>query len=170
VARRSSAAKKAFAINQNPFRSRNQWSLLIRTTGLEICSTKVIHMNLNPEVPWKLVAGVIASIVITLVIFGVRQSRAGFDDKPETKYQRLARYYKQSEAALDEAVTNSTGFRRSFRQYVHHADENLKEWYGSAEFEFINKLGGVERTNAYFTFHEYGTHISAYPTANPPRK
>ena len=124
-------------------------------------------MNLNPDLPWKLIAPAILVVILCVVIVGVRQSRAGFDDKPETKHQRLARYYKQCDAALAAAVTNSTGFRRSFSQYVISADQNLKEWYGLAEFEFINVRGGVERTNAYFSFHEFNKTISAYPTSNP---
>ena len=127
-------------------------------------------MNLNPDISWKLITTVIAGAVLIAVLIGVRQSRAGFDDKPETKYQRIARYYDQCDAALTEAVTNSTGFRRSFDQIVVSADQNLKEWYGRAEFEFINRLGGVERTNAYFTFHEFNKTISAHPTDNTPIK
>jgi hypothetical protein len=127
-------------------------------------------MKLNPVISWQIVVTAIAGVILLTVVIGLRLSDPGFNDEPETKSQRLARYAKQCDAALAAAVTNSTGFRRSFRQYVYRADQNLKEWYGSAEFEFINKLGGVERTNAYFTFHEYGTHISAYPTAYPPLK
>lgn len=122
---------------------------------------KLFTMNISFKTSLGIIFTAIAGIVACGIVISKRSE--GFNDQPETLSQRQMRYYKQTATALDEAITNSIGHRRTIRSLVLSGDQNLETWTGTAEFEFFNRVGGVERTNAYFKFTEYSKQLSAHP-------
>jgi hypothetical protein len=83
--------------------------------------------------------------------------------------QKVQVYRTQTESAVLETCTNYVvGFRRATHVFVFSSDDNYKKWTASADVEFFNKVGGVEKKTIEFRFDTYGGgHISALQ--NDPR-
>ena len=66
---------------------------------------------------------------------------------------KLARYRTGADAALAAECTNVVvGLRLILNQRTETFDDNFTKWVGTATVEFINALGGMERTNLEFRF------------------
>jgi hypothetical protein len=76
----------------------------------------------------------------------------GTDIGDNEKYpHKLARYRSAADEALLAACTNYTvGLRSILYQRVETYDNNFMKWTAKATVEFINPVGGVERTNLDF--------------------
>jgi hypothetical protein len=67
---------------------------------------------------------------------------------------RLAWFRAGADFAVRTACTNDvTGLRRIIRVDASTYDNNLAKWKASATVEFINHIGGVDRTNLYYRFY-----------------
>ena len=72
---------------------------------------------------------------------------------PESELQQKSRW--QSEAALEmlkECTNVIVGLSRIIHQSVLNADDNPQQWSGAITAEYINHMGGIERTNVPFKF------------------
>jgi len=71
--------------------------------------------------------------------------------------QRLDRYRAVAEQAVRINCTNHViGLRQFIRMDVSTYDQNVKQWKASATVEYINHLGGIDRTNLEFEFDTFG--------------
>jgi hypothetical protein len=80
-----------------------------------------------------------------VVIFGI------FNRPNRPKHHN---FYSEADSLVAEKVTNDlTGWRRTLSIYVKREDlGDPSTWTATADAEFINALGGVERTNLYYRF------------------
>lgn len=73
--------------------------------------------------------------------------------KPETELQQMARLQSESEGEMLKECTNVIiGLSRIIHSSVTIADEDPYKWSGKATVEFVNRVGGIERTNLCFRF------------------
>jgi hypothetical protein len=73
--------------------------------------------------------------------------------KPETELQQKARLQSESEVEMLKECTNVVvGLNRIIRSSIINADDNSYKWAGDMTVEFVNRVGGVERTNVFFKF------------------
>lgn len=73
--------------------------------------------------------------------------------KPETEHQQKARLQSEAEGQMLNECTNVlVGLSRIIRSSVTDSDDNPYKWSGDVTAEFINHVGGVERTNVFFKF------------------
>jgi hypothetical protein len=73
--------------------------------------------------------------------------------KPETEWQQKARLQSESESEMLKECTNVViGLNRIIRTSVVNTDDNPYKWAGDVTVEFINRVGGIERTNLEFRF------------------
>jgi hypothetical protein len=73
--------------------------------------------------------------------------------KPETESQQKNRLQSEAEIEMLKETTNViVGLNRIIRQNVANADDNPYKWSGEVTVEFVNRVGGVERTNVFFRF------------------
>ena len=71
----------------------------------------------------------------------------------ETYAEKLARYRRDVDQTVREACTNNVvGLRSIISLNCDTTDDNYKNWVAQTTFEFINKVGGVERANLEFRF------------------
>jgi hypothetical protein len=71
----------------------------------------------------------------------------------ESYAHKLARYRAGADEALISECTNVViGLRTIIQHNTETYDHNFTKWTGSATVEFINMVGGVERTNLEFIF------------------
>lgn len=88
-------------------------------------------------------------------------------DKPESEYQRWSRQMKQADAALASAITNDVvGYTRTIEKFCATSDNDIKKWWASATVEFVNRNGGVDRTNLYWMFSAYDRNVYAHVTTS----
>jgi DNA-directed RNA polymerase subunit RPC12/RpoP len=73
--------------------------------------------------------------------------------KPETELQLTSRLQSEAELEMLKESTNViVGLNRIIRVSVSNRDENPYRWAGEVVAEFVNRVGGVERTNIFFKF------------------
>jgi len=73
--------------------------------------------------------------------------------KPETELQQMARLQSESEGEMFKECTNVIiGLNRIIHFSLNIADDNPYKWSGKATVEFVNRVGGIERTNLDFKF------------------
>ena len=116
---------------------------------------------------------VIALVIFAVVMLGVwkfRQWReaqlvrshggiamGGTSDQPLTKAQAVKLQRDSARAALAASITNDVvGWHRTIRTSDFLYDDDWHSWVATAEIEFINRLGGIERTNCYWKFKPSG--------------
>src|ERR1035437_1945985 len=74
---------------------------------------------------------------------------------------RLAWFRAGANFAVRTACTNDvTGLRQIISVDASIDDENFVKWKASATVEFINHIGGVDRTNLYYRFNNFQGHLS----------
>jgi hypothetical protein len=73
--------------------------------------------------------------------------------KPETELQQYARLQSEAEGEMLKECTNVVvGLTRIIRASVVTAEEDPYRWSGDVVTEFINHVGGIDRTNISFKF------------------
>jgi predicted RNA-binding Zn-ribbon protein involved in translation (DUF1610 family) len=77
-----------------------------------------------------------------------------FEDASETK----ARLRAEAEAVVRKECSNYLGFSRVMDTYVDCQAEQVTNWHGEATVDFLNKQGGMERTNLLFRFFLFEHH------------
>jgi hypothetical protein len=77
----------------------------------------------------------------------------GCGERVETLAQKKSRWRKEAQKGILQKCTNSVvGIRGIIRTDLQDSDDSLTKWSGSAVVEYVNRVGGVERTNLYFRF------------------
>jgi predicted RNA-binding Zn-ribbon protein involved in translation (DUF1610 family) len=100
---------------------------------------------------WLIVATLLIVVVGTPLYW--LQNQYAQMPKPESEWQQKSRW--QSEAALEmlkECTNVIVGLSRIIHQSVLDADDNPQQWSGAITAEYINHMGGIERTNVQFRF------------------
>ena len=84
-------------------------------------------------------------------ISGVQMTTPGDNESYSSK---LARYRAGAESAARAACTNEvTGLRGIISLDVQTSDANFMNWTAAAVVEYINQIGGVNRTNLELKFN-----------------
>lgn len=81
-----------------------------------------------------------------------------FDEMDATEQMKYCRA--QTDAAIREACTNAVpGIHAFVNVSADDASDAIVKWKGSAEFDYVNSVGGIDRTNLQFVFERtsYGT-------------
>jgi DNA-directed RNA polymerase subunit RPC12/RpoP len=98
-----------------------------------------------------LVMAILLAIVVGGPIYWWRSQYAHVP-KPETELQQKVRLQTEAEGEMLKECTNVVvGLTRLIRTTLNDADDNYK-WSGQVVAEYVNRVGGVERTNVYFKF------------------
>ena len=108
----------------------------------------------------NLIIGVFLCVIIVgisaSVWHGYRAQHADDDRTPgdnESYESKIERYRATAETAARVACTNEvTGLRNIINLEVETSDQNFMNWSASATVEYINALGGVDRTNIELKF------------------
>jgi hypothetical protein len=80
----------------------------------------------------------------------------------EERYETQMRWRAEFEAGMGRECSNWVGFTRMRDAYVlTHGSDNPTNWSGSATLDYVNKRGGVERTNLLFICISYEHHVNA---------
>jgi hypothetical protein len=73
--------------------------------------------------------------------------------KPETELQQKIRLQTEADGEMLKECTNViVGLTRIIRSSVANADDNPYKWAGDVTAEYVNRVGGIERTNICFKF------------------
>jgi hypothetical protein len=109
----------------------------------------------------KLAKVVVAAILVLLIwitvsgLVRMQSERAREDAKwqPEDRSKLLTRLRAGADAVVREYCSNTVvGITRIVRTDLDTLEDNPAKWSGNAVAEFINRVGGVERTNLPFVF------------------
>jgi len=73
-------------------------------------------------------------------------------EKFEDAWQTHRRLEAEAEADQLKACSNWVGFNRIIDHYILASAPEVSNWTGSATIDFLNKNGGIERTNLPFRF------------------
>ena len=99
-----------------------------------------------------LVLAVLLVVVVGGPIFWWRSQYAQVS-KPETELQQKARLQSESEGEMLKECTNVIiGLTRIIHSSVSDAGDNPYQWTGEATVEYVNRVGGIERSNLIFKF------------------
>jgi hypothetical protein len=110
----------------------------------------------------------ISLIVLVLVgFFGIKiWQREG--NGYESYAHKLTRYRAGAEQAVRVACTNEvTGLRQFIRLDVSTYGQNVKEWKATATVEYVNHVGGIDRTNLEFEFDTFGGDFDCFKKSQP---
>ncbi|HLH53865.1 MAG TPA: zinc ribbon domain-containing protein [Verrucomicrobiae bacterium] len=101
-------------------------------------------------------AWLILAVLLVVVVGGPIywwRSQLAQVPKPETESQQFSRLQSEAESRMLEESTNViVGLNRIIRVNSSTSDDNPHKWTGDVTAEFVNKVGGVERTNILFKF------------------
>jgi hypothetical protein len=113
----------------------------------------------NPQLtvfsmPKSIIGWLIAILLLGIIVWvGAQKSKEFNSPKPESEWQQKHRL--QSEAAsgvLAECSNHVVGITRVIDSFVDDLDSDPHKWKGDVTVEFINQIGGVDRTNIPFIF------------------
>jgi hypothetical protein len=96
--------------------------------------------------------------------------------KPETELQQKARLQSEAEGEMLKECTNVVvGLTRIIRTSAVTAEDNPYKWSGDVVAEFINHVGGIDRTNIFFKFgtdtgHDGLVHLRCSSEAEADRR
>ncbi|HZR15716.1 MAG TPA: hypothetical protein VFE51_00190 [Verrucomicrobiae bacterium] len=100
-------------------------------------------------------AWLIMAILLVVVVGGpIYWWRSQFAQvpRPETERQQKTRLQSEAESEMLKECTNAVvGLTRIIRTSVADADDNYR-WTGEVTAEYVNRVGGIERTNVLFKF------------------
>jgi hypothetical protein len=99
-----------------------------------------------------LVLAILMVVVVGGPIFWWRTQYAQVP-KPETEAQQKLRLQSEAEGEMLKECTNIiVGLTRIIHSSVVDANDNPYQWGGDATVEYVNRVGGIERTNLFFKF------------------
>lgn len=100
-----------------------------------------------------LIIGTVLVIVIGTPLYWLQNQYAQMP-KPETEWQQKLRFQSEAEREMLKECTNAVvGLSRIIHSSVMDAEDNPQQWTGTVTAEFVNRMGGVERTNVPFRFN-----------------
>ena len=100
---------------------------------------------------WLIVATLLL-VVIGTPLYWLQNQYAQMP-RPESESQQKSRW--QSEAGFEmlrECTNVIVGLWRIVHKSVLDADDNPQQWSGTITAEYVNHMGGIERTNVQFRF------------------
>jgi len=126
-------------------------------------------LNSTPKVKAPLLRPIVLVIAVALLFIGfffidkIDRWDAFIGEKAHPEmYENAAgarmRYEGEADARLLKECSNYVGFIRILDHYVYTSDSQVTNWTGGATIDYINKVGGVERTNLLFCFWVYDGH------------
>jgi hypothetical protein len=81
----------------------------------------------------------------------------------ESASQRMARLHREAPGVVLEACTNEIpGLKQIIHLNVYDGDPLTTRWTADATVDYINHLGGVDRTNLQFKFDQYNAGLLVY--------
>jgi hypothetical protein len=99
-----------------------------------------------------LVMAILLVVVVGGPIFWWRTQYAQVP-KPETESQQKARLQSEADPEMLKECTNVlVGLTRIIRTSMVNSDDNPYKWAGDITAEYVNRVGGIERTNVSFKF------------------
>ena len=99
-----------------------------------------------------LIIGTLLVVVIGTPLYWLQNQYAQMP-KPETEWQLKQRFQTEAETEMLKECTNAVvGLTRIIHTSVLDAEDNPQQWTGTVTAEFINRMGGIERTNVPFKF------------------
>lgn len=100
----------------------------------------------------------------------------GSEPKQETSLQRSRRWQAEAEVAARSACSNDlVGISRIIDVTVMDSATHPNQWEAYATCEYVNQVGGIDRTNVYLRFRttfadgSNQTHVFAFRQSLPPR-
>lgn len=100
-----------------------------------------------------LIIGTLLVLVIGTPLYWLQNQYAQMP-KPETEWQQKLRFQSEAEKEMLKECTNAVvGLTRVIHYSVMDAEDNPQQWTGNVTAEFVNRLGGIERTNVPFRFN-----------------
>jgi hypothetical protein len=101
-------------------------------------------------------AWLVMAILLVIVVGGPIywwRSQYAHVPKPESEWQQKTRLQTEAEGEMLKECTNVlVGLTRLIRTAVIDTDDNPYKWSGDVVAEYVNRVGGVERTNIFFKF------------------
>jgi hypothetical protein len=99
-----------------------------------------------------LVLAVLLVVVVGGPIFWWRSQYAHVP-KPETEAQQILRLRSEAEGEMLKECTNVVvGLSRVIHSSIADLSDSPYRWSGDLTVEFVNRVGGIERTNLFFKF------------------
>ena len=120
-----------------------------------------------------LIIGTLLVVVIGTPLYWLQNQYAQMP-KPETEWQQKSRFQAEAQTEMLKECTNVlVGLTRVIHSSVLDAEDNPQLWTGLVTAEFVNRFGGVERTNVPFRFStDTGTdglmHVRSFFDSGPP--
>ena len=124
-----------------------------RSPALPMSERLPLRAGLGPTAAgaW-LVLAILTVVVVGGPIFWWR-SQYSQVPRPETEFQQNARLQSESEGQMLKECTNViVGLNRIIHTSVIMNDDNPYKWVGQVTLEYVNRVGGIERTNLFFRF------------------
>ncbi len=99
-----------------------------------------------------LILGTLLVLVIGAPLYWLQNEYARIP-QPETEWQQRLRFQSEADNEMLKECTNVlVGLTRVIHSSVLDAEDNPQLWTGIVTAEFINRFGGIERTNVPFRF------------------
>lgn len=109
-------------------------------------------------------AAVVGLFGLACWIFYGKFGGAALDTPSESPAHKMTRWRAAAQSDMLTRATNDlVGFTRLIESHVSTGDDNLRQWSGSVTAEFVNHVGGVERTNMSYGFTSSGEKLLVYP-------
>ena len=106
----------------------------------------------------KFASLLIMRIAIVIIVAGIflavalHQIYSGLP-REETKAEKMARYRIEANRTMLEYCTNwVVGFNHAVSVYLDDSSDDPHNWKGEVVAEYVNHLGGIDRTNFSFPF------------------
>lgn len=99
-----------------------------------------------------LIVGTLLIVVVGTPLYWLQNQYAQMP-KPENEWQQKQRFQAEAQLEMLKECTNViVGLNRIIHTSILDADDNSQLWSGTIVAEYVNHMGGIERTNVPFKF------------------
>lgn len=100
-----------------------------------------------------ILAGLVAAAVWAWSV-KLHALNGGLPPQDETYAHKLDRWRSTAELLMLKQSSNDVpGFSRLIDSHVDTSGDNLKSWSGEVTADFVNHIGGIDRTNIHYAFN-----------------